>query len=94
MVLPYCKRMKEKVKILLIIFLPGIVWSFIYLTFARLHDMETMFNKGFPFFISKISHVQILTTIQGLVFSFLDAVLFSSLILVSAIYIRRHFLHG
>lgn len=72
----------------------GLLWGTVYLIFARLHNMNKMFNHEFIFGISKIIKIHLDTATLGFIFSFLDGFILSVIVEILILFVRQLFQTG
>jgi hypothetical protein len=62
------------------VFLYGISWALIFLTFSAFHGMTEMFNDDFVFLIARIFNFNMNSIQAGFTFAFFDGALFGLII--------------
>jgi hypothetical protein len=69
----------------------GLVWSFIFLIFALMHNMPVMFNDEFIFLIANIFNIKVDTTLGGFILSFIDGAVIGIITGILFIKIKKNF---
>jgi hypothetical protein len=62
------------------IFIYGISWAVVYLTFYAFHGMTKMFNDDFVYLIASIFNIKIKSITAGFTFAFFDGALFGLIV--------------